>query len=66
MLAAHCPEIVEGWPHEYKILNFARSWPRTGSTVDQQPKQVRCLRGSHDGIRIKHDNYTNVHEDVRS
>jgi hypothetical protein len=44
MHASPCPEIDTRWPYEYGILNFTRRWPRTWSTANQQPKQVRCLQ----------------------
>jgi hypothetical protein len=44
MLASHCPEIHTRWPYEYGILNFARRWPRTWSTANEQRKQVRSLQ----------------------
>ena len=31
-------------PYKYGILNFAQRWPRTWSTANEQPKQVRCLQ----------------------
>ena len=42
--ASHCPDVDSRWTHEYGILNFVRSWPRTWKTVNKQPKQVRCLQ----------------------
>ena len=61
MLASHCPEIDTRWPYEYGILNFARRWPRTWSTANEQRKQVRCQQK----VTRWHPNHTRrQHEDV--
>ncbi|XP_071845296.1 uncharacterized protein [Apostichopus japonicus] len=61
MQASHCREVDTRWPYEYGILNFARRWPRTWSTANQQPKQVRCLQK----VTRWHPNHTRrQHEDV--
>jgi hypothetical protein len=61
MLASHYSEIDTRWPYEYGILNFARRWPRTWSTANEQRKQVRCLQK----VTRWHPNHTwRQHEDV--
>jgi hypothetical protein len=61
MLASHCSEIDTRWPYEYGIWNFARRWPRTWSTANEQRKQVRCLQT----VTRWHPNHTRrQHEDV--
>ena len=44
MPPSHCPEVYIRWTHDEGNLNFARRWPRTWSTANQQPKQVRCIQ----------------------
>ena len=60
--AWHCPEVDTRWTHEYVILNFARSWPRTWSTSNQQLKEVQCLQK----VTRWHSKHTRMqHEDVK-
>ena len=62
MRASHCTEIDTSWPYEYGILNFARRLPRTWSTANQQPKQVRSLQK----VTRWHPNHARrQHEDVK-
>ena len=53
------PEIDTRRPYEYGILNFGRRSPRTWSTANFYPKQVRC-RWSHYGTRTAHEGNTTM------